>query len=67
MGNECIGNSSYTKKANQDYTKVPLALAKRLKWDTYCKSIADGCSNACAPHSVQLKQTPNRLWPKKIV
>ena len=36
------------------YTKVSLALIKRLKWDTTFKTIDYGCAYACAPHLVPL-------------
>lgn len=53
--------SSYIKKANLFkiivYTKVPLALVKKLKWDTTFKTIDNGCAHVCAPHLASLKQT----------
>ena len=57
--NDCTVEFSYTKNANYfkiiDKTKVPLILVKTLKWDTYSKTIVNGCAYACAPHLVQLK------------
>lgn len=36
---------------------MPLALVKKLKFNTSCKAIVDGCAYAWAPHKVQSKCT----------
>ena len=39
-----------------------LALVKRDKWDTTCKTIDTGCVYACAPHKVQVKWTHSQSF-----
>ena len=34
---------------------MPLALVKKLKWDTFCKTIDNGNAYACTLHKFQLK------------
>ena len=44
-----------------DHTKVPLALVKRQKWDTYCKTIVGDCAYACAHTRFNLNELTTRL------
>ena len=46
-----------------DYTKVPLVLLKKLKWDTLYKTIVDNCAHDWLPHKVQLKWTHCQKYP----
>ena len=45
-----------TQKVNKhetnNHTKVPLALAKRFKWDIICKIIDNGYVDACTMHMI---------------